>query len=169
MSHEIKWKTIDGYDRYEVSTDGQVRVLYSRGSSKKGKILKTKINRGGYLEVALYNNYKIKQVRIHRLLALAFLKKSEYNLVLHCDGNKLNNSLDNLRWGNHSQNLLDRRKHGTVPRFHKRKKSNLNPELIEKVRKSHLTYKEIANQFSISVMMAWRIKNTTNWYDMEKD
>lgn len=81
------WKDIQGYSGYRVSSLGNV-------SGKRVSNLKQWTNNCGYKMVTLYN---IKQTTflVHRIVALAFLKKSWLE-VNHIDGVKTNNKLSNL-------------------------------------------------------------------------
>jgi hypothetical protein len=67
----------------------------------KGKPLKHRIDKG-YVKVRLPEGW----YPLHRLLALKFIPNPEGKAqVNHKDGNKLNNSLDNLEWVTHQENL----------------------------------------------------------------
>lgn len=86
------WRQVKGYNnRYEVSNLGNVR-------SKYNGLLKQKEN-DGYLEVSLRDNGKNKKVRVHRLVAEAFIPNpDELKTVNHKDENKKNNKRNNLEW-----------------------------------------------------------------------
>ena len=89
---EEQWKTIQGYENYEVSSEGDIR-------NKKGKILKPGKNSCGYLYVVLYKNGKRKNFLVHRLVAIAFIPNPENKpTVNHIDENKENNDVSNLEW-----------------------------------------------------------------------
>lgn len=106
MKKEI-WKAVDGYEGwYEVSNCGNVRsvdrmVTYSNGVKHlwKGKILKIRKNRYGYLFCRLCKNSKYKAITVHRLVAQAFLPNPD-NLpeINHKDEDKTNNCVVNLEW-----------------------------------------------------------------------
>lgn len=68
----------------------------------------------GYHYVKLWRNNQETRLRVHRLVLLAFVGEPPADRPhgLHNDGNKDNNALTNLRWGNDSENTLDRVKHG---------------------------------------------------------
>lgn len=67
----------------------------------RGKPLKPRLD-GGYLKVRL----KSRRVLLHRLLAEEFIPNpNNLDTVNHKDGNKLNNSLDNLEWLSRQDNL----------------------------------------------------------------
>ena len=102
-----EWRPIEGYEGlYEVSNTGQVRsfdryVKYSNGRIHlhKGKVLSPIKDKDGYLQVNLCYNGKIHQIKIHRLVAQAFLSNPDNLLyVNHKDEVKTNNSVDNLEW-----------------------------------------------------------------------
>ena len=110
------YKTIEGYEDYEVSNLGNVRSLNYRKTNKE-KVLKPILCRG-YEQVCLCKNKIKKMYKVHRLVAQAFIPNPN-NLpqVNHKDENKANNmvwvnddgSIDydksNLEWCNHSQNI----------------------------------------------------------------
>ena len=100
------WKKIKDLP-YEISSLGRVRNL-------KGKILKTYIQNCGYEQIKVAFNKTHKQ--IHRLVAEAFIANPENKkYVNHIDGNKLNNSVNNLEWCTNSENILHARRTGLNP------------------------------------------------------
>lgn len=107
-----EWKTITGYENYEVSNSGRVRskdrIVNRKGKPVRitGQILK-QFEGGSYMRVALYQGDRKsrKQFMVHRLVACAFVD-NPLNLpcVNHKDENKFNNSADNLEWCTHQYN-----------------------------------------------------------------
>lgn len=95
-----EWRPINGFPNYAVSNRGRVMNL------KSGKILKNRSNNHGYVYVKLYKgDGTSKQIKIHRLVAQAFIP-NPLNLpqVNHIDENKTNNNVENLEWCTASQN-----------------------------------------------------------------
>ena len=91
------WKDIDGYDGlYQVSDFGRVR------SKKYGywKVLKTKTNGRGYLQVGLYKGNKAKPFLVHRLVADAFIPNTDSSktLINHINEIKYDNRVSNLEY-----------------------------------------------------------------------
>lgn len=92
---------INDYENYEVSNYGNVR------NKNTGRILTPNFD-GYYYNVNLSKNGKQKTVRIHRLVALAFIENfNNYRCIDHIDLNKLNNRVDNLRWVSYSINMFN--------------------------------------------------------------
>ena len=107
------WKPVIGFEgSYEVSQLGNVRSIDRKRTYKdgrvacfKGKALKPVLNGDGYLQVQLNMAQKTKTMRVHRMVAEAFIP-NDGNLpeVNHKDENKLNNSVRNLEWCDHLYN-----------------------------------------------------------------
>lgn len=107
------FKDIPGYEgMYQVSNQGRVKSL----KLNKERILKLVDNRG-YLQVMLYNEGKFKAIKVHQLVAMAFLNHTPngYNglIVDHQDNNKLNNNLSNLQLVTNRYNASKDKKGGT--------------------------------------------------------
>jgi hypothetical protein len=107
---EEVWRivTIDDYgDKYAVSSLGRIR------NNDTGQIVKPHEIKGGYLRVNLYprGNAKhgAKRRLVHRIVAFTFLHDSYIEGVTtdvnHIDGNKHNNSVENLEWCTREHNI----------------------------------------------------------------
>lgn len=97
-----EWRNVVGWEGlYEVSTLGNVYSI------RTDRILKGQRtgDAGGYLGVDLSLGGIYKRYLIHRLVAEAFIDNpSQLSIVNHIDGNKQNNTLDNLQWTTVAQN-----------------------------------------------------------------
>ena len=78
-------------------------------SLKWKRYMKCTVNNNGYKTVYLSTNTHSKMMLLHRLV---FLVHHNYlpNIVDHIDGEKTNNSIDNLREATHSQNMMNSKK-----------------------------------------------------------
>jgi hypothetical protein len=99
-------KVIPGFSNYSISIGG---VVYSnRRPGSKGGALKPYINANGYHTVNLYNdNGNVKNVRVHRLMAQAFIQNPDNKpQVNHINGVKTDNRLENLEWASAKENTI---------------------------------------------------------------
>ena len=105
----MRRRFIKGYYKYFADIKGNIYSINFKNSTFIK--LKTRIRGNGYLAVDLYKNGKKKTYFVHRLVAEAFLKRKQKNQieVNHIDGNRINNSLENLEWITKARNLKLRR------------------------------------------------------------
>lgn len=106
------WREISGYEGcYWVSNLGRVksadsiiRVSGNGSFIRKGRILRP--NMAQYLLARLYHKTKSKTLKIHRLVAMAFIPNPENKpFVNHKDFNKHNNNVANLEWCTMQENI----------------------------------------------------------------
>lgn len=97
------WKKIDYLEnRYEISNYGRLKSvdfydLWNR--FRKGRILKIGLDRRGYPRARISIHDKKKSLRIHQLVARAFIENpNKLPEVNHIDGVKTNNFYKNLEW-----------------------------------------------------------------------
>jgi hypothetical protein len=103
--------TIHGNKKYYVSNLG--RFKNSQGIIRDNY----KVGEYGYIRVYIYN----KTYAVHRLIAFAFLENPDNKeQVNHIDGNKLNNSVQNLNWVSCSENQLHKFQTGLGNSFTKK-------------------------------------------------
>lgn len=108
MSAE-EWRPVVGAARYQVSSMGSVR------SANRVLVAHSRPDPPFYpmVHVRLDDGRKVTKT-VHSLVAAAFLGPRPEGLVVrHLDGDATNNSVTNLRYGTHSENLLDQVAHGT--------------------------------------------------------
>ena len=101
------WKDAQWYEWfYQVSNSGRVKSKYNwRWNTYRDRILNPSINHW-YKQVSFSKKLLMQAFSIHRLVAIAFIpnpqNKPEVN---HKDWNKLNNSISNLEWCTHLENI----------------------------------------------------------------
>lgn len=139
----MQYKTVTSYPNYEVSNTGSVR------NKRTGRVLKPQLLTKGYLGVRLYEGGNGKTLKIHRLVALAFVPGHFlWAQVNHIDGDKTNNNYSNLEWctgvENHEHKMLNGlNKHGRVY-------SDLTYEKVKTLHKSGLSTRKIAEVTGVS-------------------
>ena len=93
------WRDIKGFEgKYMVSNLGRVKSLNYNKTGKE-KIMKGVPDGYGYFQLSLCKEGKVKNCRINRLVAQAFIPNPD-NLpeVNHKDKIRTNNRVDNLEW-----------------------------------------------------------------------
>lgn len=118
------WRSVPGWDDcYQVSSMGRVKSLerYVRNTSTSfrklpERILKQDCMQDGYLGVSLSRHQVPKYVKVHRLVAAAFIPNPDnLPVVNHKDGNKHNNCVENLEWCTIAYNNEHARVTGLTP------------------------------------------------------
>lgn len=114
------WKKVtipEFSELYLISNDGDVY------SVRSGKCLKPKKSKKGYYRIGLAKGGKVKNISIHRLVALAFINNPlNKPTVNHINEIKSDNRVENLEWATS-------------------KEQNMHGTRIERARK-HTNYKE---------------------------
>ena len=151
LSTRPKWKDIVGYENeYQINQFGEIRTLKDSPKLKKYDVLKPQISKSnGYVYHMLYKNGKEKLLRVHRLVAMAFLPNPN-NLpqVNHKDGNKQNNSVDNLEWCEQSDNMKHAYKNGLQIPSENQRKAIINTNKLKQKKVCQIKDGEIINTFS---------------------
>lgn len=99
-----EWKPVEGYEwLYQVSSIGRVKSLKFNRTWEE-KLLKGRIW-NWYLRVCLYKDLLHKNITIHRLIALTFIKNPEKkSCVNHINWIKTDNRVENLEWVTNKEN-----------------------------------------------------------------
>lgn len=134
------WVSVPNYEGfYEVSDKGRVRSLDRISCGKKciGSIMST-FKSGKYQSVDLSRDGVREKFSIHRLVLMSF--EGLHKTKLHCnhiDGDKHNNSLENLEWVTPSENRVHAVKNGldNPRKGDTHPNSKLNTEIVIECRK----------------------------------
>jgi hypothetical protein len=113
-----EWRPVEGWEGfYEVSSLARVRRLPREvrtcGIKRiftvricRGGVVKMSTDKAGYYRADLYNGERRKNSLVHRLFAVAFIPNPDAKpCINHIDGDKKNNSADNLEWCTHIENM----------------------------------------------------------------
>jgi len=150
-------KKIIGYENiYEIYDDGKIysldRYNIDKNGLKKfypGKLLKQSIFTVGklnYKRVGLSKYGVSKHNSVHRLVAKHFIPNPENKpFVNHMDNNGLNNSLDNLEWCTHSENMIHAQKQGRL--FDSQSKGGTAGGATNRLKKIETVNKQIGKMF----------------------
>lgn len=93
---------------YEVYSDGRIYSHYQE------RFLNIKPDNFGYIVGTFFIDGKPKKIKVHRLVAKLFLGEPPEGktLINHIDGNKQNNSVENLEWCDYLENNSHARRTG---------------------------------------------------------
>jgi len=163
----VRWVYIKNQKtKYMVTIYGEIISI----KKETKKILRTEIDRDGYHHVIIYINGKPHRKSVHRLVAEAFIPnvydKPEVN---HIDGDKSNNSADNLEWVTTKENI----KHAWDNNLSTAKKGGEHPEAVysekqirqvcKMLEKNKKTMFEISDKTGVSYTVVKQIRNHIIW------
>lgn len=152
-----RWKICRRYPQYEVSSIGRFRHL---GREPRKQYVGGK----GYAQVSVsVGKGKHTCVLVHRLVAEAFVpnpdNKPEVN---HIDGNKSNNSADNLEWVSSSENKIHAYNSLGVRPWNRK----LSDSDVRAIRKDTRLHREIAQDYNIAKSQISFIKRRMIYRDV---
>lgn len=168
---KLKYKNIE-YDNYIVDIVGNV---YDTNTKSKVPTIKTN---NGYVAIRLklYTTFK-KWFLLHRIVASTFIDNPD-NLpqVDHVDGNKENNSVENLDWVSDKENKIRAVKTGLfhsefdhyISKFTEEKMDKLWNDLLY----TNISFRDLAKKYGVEPSIIRSIyigKTYKNYYNKYKD
>ena len=149
------------FDKYEISENGIIRNI------KTGRELHQFPNRRGYMVVQIAG----KTRTVHRLVATAFLTPEHgRDFINHKDGDKRNNSVDNLEWCSRSENMKHAYKMGLKNSYgSKNGRSKLTETDVIFIRKHYIAKDKqfgataLAKKFGVARQTISAVGNGQNW------
>lgn len=167
------WRKIPSFPYYEASDCGRIRsvdrhvsiIFRNRRVTQRflrGKVLSPGKSGSGYLGVVLSGTHKL----IHHLVAMTFIgPRPPGMLVLHCDGDPMNNSATNLRYGTYLENIADAVTHGTFVCGSSSSAAKLYEQQASCILalRGTWTAEQTAKAFGVSKGTIRRIYNRSSW------
>ena len=166
------WK--DLRKKYAVSSHGRA-ASYSDDIIKDGKLLNGSIT-SGYKTLNLHLNNNNGTIYLHREVAKNFTQKKspKAKFVIHLNHKKTDNNYRNLKWATQDEVSEHQQKSPEKLAYKKIQNSRttglkLTVAKVKAIKemlnnpKRKLTYKSIANKYSVSEMTLYRIKSGENW------
>jgi hypothetical protein len=157
------WSPLPGASQYLVSDSGEVLSMV-----RHPRILKP-IRAGNYQAVQVrHDDGRVFKRYTHRAVLEAFCGAAPTGTeARHLDGDRTNNTAENLAWGSRIENHADKRRHGTTARGVLNPQAKLTPTLVAEMRRLRAaggwTYKQIGRRFGVSTMTALRAVKGESW------
>lgn len=128
---------------YKATRNGLLAKFTPDESFKLIKLHTQRQNKRGYpkkpyLFIAWKRNHRYRQLYVHRLIALTFIPNPNNLLeVNHKDGNKFNNSVENLEWVSHKRNSVHASESGLYAHGEKQYNSKISNDHVFAIRQLH--------------------------------
>jgi hypothetical protein len=170
-----EWRDVVGYeDLYQVSSLGR---LFAKARTSPGRFGATQKRKAhmmsayvdktstGYVSASIRRDGISKKVNIHVLVLEAFVgpRPSPSHEACHCDGNRANAALSNLRWDTASANKTDMILHGTHPAGERSGKAKLTAELTNWIKESGQSSKTVAHAIGVAPSTIRAVRIGQNW------
>lgn len=164
---------VQGYDsRYKIDRRGRVwsepRTWVAHGAthSHSGKYLTASPDAYGYLRVKLQG----KSVKLHRLVAQHFVEGYDPALTVnHKDGDKRNNTPENLEWVTFSENSQHAHRTGLInARGENNWNAKVNWEVVRYIRRERSSGKSVtalAKELAVDRQIVQRIAYRRTWQE----
>lgn len=177
----VEYRDIPGHPGYRAGSDGTIWSCWKKrgvagklnaGSvsyqSEQWSVRKPIVNRHGQLRVSLkavVNGVPTTRGRfVSRLVLLAFVGPCPHGMeACHEDGNALDCRISNLRWDTHSNNIADKKRHGTHQEGVRHPLHKLTDEDVVKIRQDNRTLREIAAEYRVTEQNVWCIQKRKTW------
>lgn len=152
------FRQIPGFPGYYVRNDGTAWSAWESVRNELGQIsfvqasklqrLATAKTKHGYHVLNISRPYGQLHSMFSRVMLRAFVGEppTPKHCACHCDGNKDNNAIDNLRWDTRSGNEADKLLHGTSNRGARNGMAKLTESQVREIRELYLAIPVINRQ-----------------------
>ncbi len=158
-----EWRPVVGFEEhYEISSEGRLRRTSRRCGSYAGRLVAGRgFQNGGYPAVGLSVGNVQRMKRVHILVAEAFLgpRPSPRHIVHHKDHNPGNPRASNLQWATLAENQRASVEAGRHVGCRKLTEDQVRAIYSDRT----MTYQAQADQYGVTIMTVWNIRNDKSW------
>lgn len=168
-----EWRAVAGYEgRYEVSSFGRIRSLPRTETARNGVarvvhggLLKHCLNAQSYVHVSLRKAGRLRLVRLHRLVAEAFVpgRNELHKEVAHLDGDRANPRAENLKWVSKGENESHKFLHGTNPAGERHAGAKLTEDAVREIRARPGVIRALADKYGVSSHAIDDVRRRRTW------
>lgn len=172
-----EWRNIPRYSGlYEVSSHGRVRSLGRTTHTANGQVRKYQprmlrpcTGTYGYNIVRLSKDCRGRNERVNRLVCEAFHgpAPSDKHQAAHNNGVTSDDRAENVRWATHTENMHDKKRHGTENDGANNGMSKLTETCVRTIRDMHRSgeynQNEIAEKFGVRQSCVSKIVLGQRW------
>jgi len=166
----VEYRKIPEHDGYAVSRDGQLiscRVTGPGAGLGKWRRLLGSTNNDGYRQVSPCVSGVPAKKTVHALVLLTWVGPRPDGMECrHLNGNRIDNRVENLRWGSRAENLQDRETHGTVAVGESNGLAKLTESEVRVIRdliRVKVAIAEIARLYGVGTTTVWNIAHGRTW------
>lgn len=174
MSKEEIWKDVVGYESIlKVNDIGDIKIksrtwLSGRWVTRTNpeKMIATSFDRKGYVTFCFNFNGKVKTLKVHRVVAQAFIPNPQNKpQVNHKDGIKTNNMVDNLEWCTMLENMRHAHSNGLIipPKGEAHGMVKLTNKDVIEIRNKTLPIYKLAEKYKVSRSTIDNIQRGKSW------
>jgi len=163
-----EWRSVVGFEDYEVSNLGRLRSWLPRRNyapvPENGNILHPSKDKDGYYRTTIRKNGQRKDVRICVLVCTAWHGARPPDAVVrHLDGSKDNDTPENLVWGTGKENYEDSRRHGTYSHGVRVNTCKLTEQDVRDIRASKMSCTALSAIYPVNISMISKIRKRQSW------
>jgi hypothetical protein len=161
----LEYKEVPEWPGYLVGSDGTV---LSNRWTKGWRPMKGGLDKDGYRKLILCNAGKKWYVRLHDLILRVFRGDPPAGHIgAHENGDKADNSIDNLAWKTQKENIADKVRHGTAQRGDKASRRILSEMDVREIRRKwsnrEATQTQMAEEHGVSTATINAAIRRRNW------
>lgn len=164
-------RPVPGYEGvYSITPDGRMwmhsRILVydTHDFEIAGLWKKPHVTAKGYWRYAVQDGDKVRTLRVHRLVASAYIPNpDDLPEVNHINGDKANNHVSNLEWATRKKNMAHAHQTGLIKR-------KLDPDKVREIRRRRANGEErdvLAAEFGVRAEAIRRAVRRETWAHVE--